>query len=169
MLTSLYPNSVTAHDFYSLSYELRIWFTQVAPDPQSHCTDFLHRLFTRVYFFKTNTVSRIFLAAAPKSSKKTYLFTFGTLKAQAHVALKIKIIDIKYVSISSKYVHTYTHINIFCTQLKSREGIKDMKCLLKTCVKQINHILILQVSQQCVKKNIEQNVSDYFNVMMTFS
>lgn len=105
----------------------------------------------------------------PKSSKKTYLFTFGTLKAQAHVALKIKIIDIKYVSISSKYVHTYTHINIFCTQLKSREGIKDMKCLLKTCVKQINHILILQVSQPCVKKNIEQNVSDYFNVIMVFS
>lgn len=88
----------------------------------------------------------------PKSSKKTYLFTFGTLKAQAHVALKIKIIDIKYVSISSKYVHTYTHINIFCTQLKSREGIKDMKCLLKTCETNKPHPNPSGVTTMCEKK-----------------
>lgn len=67
-----------------------------------------------------------FWQLSPQPSTKTYLFTFGTLKAQAHVALKIKITDIKYIFISHEYVHTYTHIIkihtriLYITEVKGR-------------------------------------------------
>lgn len=76
--------SVAAHDFCSFS-KLQIYSSL----PKITVLIFSIDWFQEFSLFKKKKYQEYFWQLFSRSLQETYLFTFGTLKAQAHVALKM--------------------------------------------------------------------------------